>query len=116
MAPHRHMEVVLGEPAPCGPASYGAACTLSGSSTLGPQFTQHLFKLEQAEYEAEGVDWTQVAFVDNQDCVDAFEAMPPKVRTAADLAVREQGTPTICCTVDAEKLMYCTFNCPQPTR
>lgn len=29
-------------------------------------------------YESEGIDWTKVAFVDNQDCVDVIEQAPPK--------------------------------------
>lgn len=39
---------------------------------------RHLFKLEQEVYAAEGVDWTQVEFEDNQECVDLIEARPPK--------------------------------------
>ncbi len=40
---------------------------------------KHLFTLEQNEYMSEGIDWTKVEFVDNQDCVDVIEAQPPKV-------------------------------------
>lgn len=43
------------------------------------QFTRHLFTLEQQEYESEGIDWTKVDFVDNQECVDVIEMAPPKV-------------------------------------
>lgn len=49
-------------------------------TSVFPQFTHHLFKLEQQEYESEGVDWTKVEFIDNQECVDVFETMPPKAR------------------------------------
>jgi myosin heavy subunit len=37
---------------------------------------------------SEGIDWTKVEFVDNQDCVDVIEAQPPKVRPALSA---EQG-------------------------
>lgn len=30
------------------------------------------------EYESEGIDWTKVEFIDNQECVDVIEAVPPK--------------------------------------
>eukprot|EP00967_Tisochrysis_lutea_P157402 scaffold319402_cov15-Tisochrysis_lutea.AAC.1 len=30
------------------------------------------------EYESEGIDWTKVEFVDNQECVDVIEQAPPK--------------------------------------
>lgn len=37
-----------------------------------------MFQLEQATYQAEGIDWTTVEFEDNQECVDLIEARPPK--------------------------------------
>ncbi len=30
------------------------------------------------EYEKEGIDWTKVEFVDNQECVDCIDMQPPK--------------------------------------
>ena len=30
------------------------------------------------EYEAEGIDWTKIEFIDNQDCVDAIESNNPR--------------------------------------
>ncbi|CAJ1978614.1 unnamed protein product [Sphenostylis stenocarpa] len=39
-------------------------------------FNRHLFKLEQEDYELDGVDWTKVDFEDNQGCLDLFEKKP----------------------------------------
>ena len=33
-------------------------------------FSQHVFKLEQAEYAKEGIAWTMIDFDDNQACID----------------------------------------------
>lgn len=34
---------------------------------------QHVFKMEQAEYQNEEIDWSYVEFVDNQDVLDLIE-------------------------------------------
>jgi hypothetical protein len=34
--------------------------------------------LLQEEYECEGIDWSHIDFVDNQDCLDTIDAKPPK--------------------------------------
>nr|KYP44195.1 Myosin-2 heavy chain [Cajanus cajan] len=39
-------------------------------------FNRHLFKLEQEDYELDGIDWTKVDFEDNQGCLDLFEKKP----------------------------------------
>ncbi|KAH1127570.1 hypothetical protein AAZX31_06G236400 [Glycine max] len=39
-------------------------------------FNRHLFKLEQEDYELDGVDWTKVDFEDNEGCLDLFEKKP----------------------------------------
>ncbi|KAL4580256.1 hypothetical protein LXL04_016442 [Taraxacum kok-saghyz] len=40
---------------------------------LHQHFVRHIFKLEQEEYESEGIEWKKVEFVDNQGCLDLFE-------------------------------------------
>ncbi|RDY10682.1 Myosin-2, partial [Mucuna pruriens] len=39
-------------------------------------FNRHLFKLEQEDYELDGVDLTKVDFEDNEGCLDLFEKKP----------------------------------------
>lgn len=57
--------------------SFEQLCINYANERLQQQFAAHLFKLEQAMYEEEGVDWTYVEFEDNQACVDLIEARPP---------------------------------------
>ena len=57
--------------------SFEQLCINYANERLQQQFAAHLFKLEQAMYEEEGVDWTYVEFEDNQACVDLIESKPP---------------------------------------
>lgn len=40
---------------------------------LQQHFNEHVFKNEQAEYEEEGIDWSYIDFIDNQDVLDLIE-------------------------------------------
>lgn len=57
--------------------SFEQLCINYANERLQQQFAAHLFKLEQAVYEEEGIDWARVDFEDNQECVDLIEARPP---------------------------------------
>lgn len=48
-------------------------------------FNQHIFKLEQDEYNREGISWQNIAFVDNQDCIDLIAKVRrrPECRASA---------------------------------
>jgi myosin V len=48
-------------------------CINLANEKLQQHFNAHVFKQEQAEYEHEGIDWSRVAFVDNQDVLDLIE-------------------------------------------
>ncbi|KAJ1408494.1 P-loop containing nucleoside triphosphate hydrolase [Sesbania bispinosa] len=51
-------------------------CINYANERLQQHFNRHLFKLEQEDYESDGIDWTKVDFVDNQECLDLFEKKP----------------------------------------
>lgn len=49
-------------------------CINLANEKLQQHFNQHVFKMEQAEYEREGIQWSYIEFVDNQDVLDLIEA------------------------------------------
>ncbi|CAN1239218.1 VIII-2 [Linum grandiflorum] len=53
--------------------SFEQFCINYANERLQQHFNRHLLKLEQEEYEEDGIDWTKVDFEDNQDCLDLFE-------------------------------------------
>jgi len=53
--------------------SFEQLCINLANERLQQQFNQHVFKGEQEEYAREGIDWSYVQFVDNQDCLEVLE-------------------------------------------
>jgi myosin-5 len=53
--------------------SFEQLCINFTNEALQQQFNMFIFKLEQAEYEAEQIEWAFIAFPDNQDCLDAIQ-------------------------------------------
>ena len=49
-------------------------CINLANEKLQQHFNQHVFKMEQAEYEREAIEWSYIEFVDNQDVLDLIEA------------------------------------------
>eukprot|EP01033_Poteriospumella_lacustris_P014444 gene14444-10322_t len=43
---------------------------------LQSHFNKHIFALEQAEYEGEGIDWSYITFYDNLPCVELIDGKP----------------------------------------
>ena len=43
---------------------------------LQAHFNQHIFKIEQAEYTSEGIDWSYISFNDNAPCVELIDGKP----------------------------------------
>ncbi|XP_019453619.1 PREDICTED: myosin-2-like isoform X2 [Lupinus angustifolius] len=56
--------------------SFEQFCINYANERLQQHFNRHLFKLEQQDYESDGIDWTKIDFVDNQECLDLFEKKP----------------------------------------
>ncbi|XP_047182056.1 myosin-2-like isoform X1 [Vigna umbellata] len=56
--------------------SFEQFCINYANERLQQHFNRHLFKLEQEDYELDGIDWTRVEFEDNQVCLDLFEKKP----------------------------------------
>ncbi|KAG8658067.1 hypothetical protein MANES_03G116600v8 [Manihot esculenta] len=53
--------------------SFEQFCINYANERLQQHFNRHLFKLEQEDYEVDGIDWTKVDFADNQECLNLFE-------------------------------------------
>ncbi len=53
--------------------SYEQLCINYCNEALQQQFNKFVFKLEQREYESEGIDWSFIEFPDNQDILDLIE-------------------------------------------
>ncbi|EKX36969.1 hypothetical protein GUITHDRAFT_165588 [Guillardia theta CCMP2712] len=51
-------------------------CINYANEKLQQYFVEFVFKLEQAEYIAEGIDWQQVGFSDNRASIELIEAKP----------------------------------------
>ena len=57
--------------------SFEQFCINLANEKLQQHFNQHVFKSEQAEYQAEAIDWSYIEFVDNADVLDLIEAKQP---------------------------------------
>jgi len=66
--------------------SFEQLCINFANEKLQQHFNQHIFKLEQAEYDKEKINWSKIQFNDNQNCIDLIE----KTRPAGLLALLDE--------------------------
>ncbi|KHG19058.1 Myosin-2 heavy chain [Gossypium arboreum] len=64
--------------------SFEQFCINYANERLQQHFNRHLLKLEQEEYDLEGIDWSKVVFEDNQECLDLFEKKPLGILSLLD--------------------------------
>ncbi|KAI3427532.1 uncharacterized protein J3R85_009358 [Psidium guajava] len=64
--------------------SFEQFCINYANERLQQHFNRHLLKLEQEEYQLDGVDWTKVDFEDNEDCLTLIEKKPLGVLSLLD--------------------------------
>ena len=49
--------------------SFEQFCINMANETLQAYFNNHIFKMEQEEYEREGIIWEMIPYTDNEDCI-----------------------------------------------
>ncbi|XP_035829712.1 unconventional myosin-VIIa [Aplysia californica] len=67
-----------------GKNSFEQACINLANEQLQFFFNQHIFKMEQEEYQREGVDWKEIKFVDNKPLLDMFLGKPIGILSLLD--------------------------------
>ena len=72
--------------------SFEQFCINLANEKLQQHFNAHVFKAEQAEYEAEAIDWSYIEFVDNADVLELIESRaPPGIISLLDEACLAPG-------------------------
>ncbi|XP_065861006.1 myosin-11-like isoform X2 [Euphorbia lathyris] len=66
--------------------SFEQFCINYTNEKLQQHFNLHVFKMDQKEYVKEGIDWSYIEYVDNQDVLDLIEKKPGGVIALLDEA------------------------------
>ncbi|CAA0838022.1 Myosin-15 [Striga hermonthica] len=56
--------------------SFEQFCINFANEKLQQHFNEHVFKMEQEEYQREEINWSYIEFIDNQDVLDLIEKRP----------------------------------------
>lgn len=64
--------------------SFEQLCINFANESLQQFFIKHIFKMEQEYYTKEGIDWTNIPFVDNQEVLDVLGERPLNVLALID--------------------------------
>lgn len=64
--------------------SFEQLCINYANENLQQFFVKHIFKLEQEQYEKEGIIWTNITYVDNQENLDMIGLKPMNLLTLID--------------------------------
>ncbi|XP_038602338.1 unconventional myosin-IXa isoform X3 [Tachyglossus aculeatus] len=56
--------------------SFEQFCINFANESLQHYFNQHIFKLEQEEYLAEGISWHSIDYIDNSSCINLISKKP----------------------------------------
>ncbi|KAI9341648.1 P-loop containing nucleoside triphosphate hydrolase protein [Obelidium mucronatum] len=68
--------------------SFEQFCINFTNEKLQNFFNQFIFKLEQEEYEKEGISWEKISYEDNQPCIDLIEAKATGILAQLDEEVK----------------------------